>query len=154
MSKEESSCALERTCAIRGGHRGVVTKLVREAEEIITAATGPLSAGGRNQLSVIKQLLEVKLTTMEEMDKDILSSCDPSRIVIEIEEPDAIVFKIFSCKFKIDELLAVTTSASITSPSPAVAPLPLITSKPRLPKLKLLTFSGHVTKWTTFWDSF
>ena len=62
MSEEESSHALERTRAIRGGHCGVVTKLVREAEEIITAATGPLSAWGRNQLSVIKQQLEVKLT--------------------------------------------------------------------------------------------
>jgi len=154
MADEESSRALERTRAVRGGHRGIVTKLVREAEEIITATTGPLSAGGRNQLSVIKQQLEVKLTTLKEMDKDILSSCDPSRIVTEIEESDAIVSKVFSCKFKIDELLAVMASASVTSPSPAVATPPLITSKPRLPKLTLLKFSGEVTKWTTFWDSF
>ena len=38
----------------------------------------------------------------------------------EIEESDAIVSKLFSCKFKIDGLLAVIASASVTSPSPAV----------------------------------
>ena len=154
MCEEESSRAHERTRAVRGGHRGVVIKLVHEAEEIITAATGPLSAGGRNQLRVIKQQLEVKLTTLEQMDKDILSSCDPSRIVTEIEESYAIVSKVFSCKFKIDELLAVTASASVTTPLPTVATPPLINSKPRLPKLTLPKFSGDVTKWTTFWDSF
>ena len=127
---EELSRVNERIYAVRRSHRGVVTKLVREAEEIITATTGPLSAGGRNQLRVIKQQLEVKLTTLEQMDKDILSSCDPSRIVTEIEELDAIVSKVFSCKFKIDELLAVMASASVTSPLPTVATPPLITSKP------------------------
>jgi len=32
---EEAARALERSRAVRGGHRGVVTKLVREAEEIL-----------------------------------------------------------------------------------------------------------------------
>jgi len=41
MSDEEAACALERAHAIRGGHLGVVTKLVRKAEDSITTATGP-----------------------------------------------------------------------------------------------------------------
>ena len=96
-------------------------KLVSEAEEVIAAATGPLSTAGRNQLSVIKQQLDGKLTFLEEMDKNILSSCDPTRIVTKIEEPDAIVSKVCSCKLKIDEFLALMTSVSTTSPPPAVA---------------------------------
>jgi len=74
--------------------------------------------------------------------------------VTEVEESDTIASKVFSCKFKIDELFAVMASASVTSPSSAVATPPLNTSKPRLPKLTLPKFSGDVTKWTTFWDSF
>ena len=157
MSEDEASvCALERTRAIRGGHRGVVTKLIREAEEIITAATGPLDAPGRNRVNAIKQQLEGKLKTLEELNKEILASCDPTVIVTEIEESDAIVTKVISCKLKIDELIAVTSSASFTSSETTVAsPVnPLTHSKPRLPKLTLPKFNGDVTKWTTFWDSF
>ena len=140
----------------RGGHRGVVTKLIREAEEIITAATGPLDAPGRNRVNAIKQQLEGKLKTLEELNKEILASCDPTVIVTEIEESDAIVTKVISCKLKIDELIAVTSSASFTSSETTVAsPVnPLTHSKPRLPKLTLPKFNGDVTKWTTFWDSF
>jgi len=55
MADEEVSRALERARAIRGGHRGVVTKLVCEAEEIITAATESLEASVKNKLNVIRQ---------------------------------------------------------------------------------------------------
>ena len=37
MSEEESARALERLRAIRHGNSGVITKLIRKAEEIITA---------------------------------------------------------------------------------------------------------------------
>ena len=112
----------------------------------ITAATEPLDASVRNRLNVIKQQLEGKLSTLDGMNKDILERCDPGVIVTEIEESDAIVTKVISCKFKIDELLAVTSSSTSAHPSPApVAPttIPVVTSKPRLPK-----FNGDVTRWT------
>jgi len=154
MADEEASRALERARAIRGGHRGVVTKLVREAEEIITAATESLEASVRNKLNVIRQQLEGKLNTLDGMNKDILERCDPGAIVTEIEEADAIVTKVISCKLKIDELLAATSSVrTSTAPVPPTT-IPVATSKPRLPKLTLPKFNGDVTRWTTFWDSF
>ena len=58
---EESLPALERSHAIRGGHRGVVTKLVREAKEI-TWTTEPLYSTKKVRLNVIKQQIDVKLT--------------------------------------------------------------------------------------------
>jgi len=157
MSEEEAvTRALERSRAIRGGHRGVVTKLVREAEEIITTATSPLDASLKNRLNVIKQQLEGKLSTLDEMNKDILSRCEPSVIVTEIEESDGIVTKVISCKLKIDELLAVSSSSIVATPptSLVASTTASITSKPRLPKLTLPKFNGELTKWTTFWDSF
>ena len=34
MADEEAACELERAHTIRGGHQGVVTKLIREAEKV------------------------------------------------------------------------------------------------------------------------
>ena len=72
---EESVPALERSRSIRGGHRGVVTKLVREAEEI-TRTAEPLNSTKKVRLNVIKQQLDVKLSLLNDMDKDILSRCE------------------------------------------------------------------------------
>ena len=111
----------------------------------------------KNRLNVIKQQLEGKLSTLDGMNKDILERCDPGVIVTEIEKSDAIVTKVISCKLKIDELLAVTSSSTSAHPSTTpVAPttIPVVTSKPCLPKLTLPKFSGDVARWTTFWDSF
>jgi len=44
---------IEKSRAIRGGHRGVVTKLVREAEEN-TSITETLDSPQRTRLNVIK----------------------------------------------------------------------------------------------------
>ena len=89
------------------------------------------------------------------MDQDILGRCDAGAIVTVIEESDAIVTKVISCKLKIDELTATSTRTNVSRPTFGLAPtIPVITSRPRLPKLTLPKFSGDPTKWTTFWDSF
>ena len=55
MSGDEAAArALERSCTIRRGNRGVVTKLVREAEEIIRV-TESFDSLRRNRLHVINQ---------------------------------------------------------------------------------------------------
>ena len=56
---EEAARALERSRAVRGGHHGVVTKLVREAEEILRNES--LTSEQRSRLNVIRQQLEEKL---------------------------------------------------------------------------------------------
>ena len=76
MSGEEAAaCALERSRVIRGGNRGVITKLVREAEEIIRT-TESFDSSRRNRLHAITQQLEGKLSLLKEMDKDILDFCE------------------------------------------------------------------------------
>ena len=107
--------------------------------------TEPLDASVRNKLNVIRQQLEGKLSILNGMNKDILEHCDPGVIVTKIEESDAIVTKVISCKLKIDELLAVTSSSTSAHPSTTpVTPttIQVVTSKPHLPK-----FNGDVTKW-------
>ena len=84
---EESARALERARAVRGGHRGVTTKLVREAEELLNRSE-PLQASQRSRLNVITQQLEGKLNMLSDMDKDILSRCELDTIDTEIEESE------------------------------------------------------------------
>jgi len=85
----------------------------------------------RNRLSVIRQQLQGKLNILDRMNKDILEPCDPSAIVTAIEEPDAVVVKVISYKFKV-KLLAVTSSdASLTPSMTPVAP-------PTMPAVTLL----------------
>ena len=107
----------ERSRAIHGGHRGVVTKLVREAEEITNKAD-PLDSTQRIRLSVIKQQLDVKLNLLNDMDKEILTRCELDAIVNELEESEAVTAKIISCKQKIEEKLTVVTPATSTPVSP------------------------------------
>lgn len=96
MSDEETARALERSRAIRRANRGVVTKLVREAEEIIRA-TESFDSLKRNRLHVINQQLEGKLSLLNGMDKDILDHCELEAIETEIEESESIVAKVIDC---------------------------------------------------------
>ena len=89
MSEEESVCALERSRPIRRGNRGVVTKLIHEAKEIITA-TVLFDSSRRNRLHVINEQLEGKLHLLKGMDKEILDHCELEAIDNELEE--------YSCK--------------------------------------------------------
>ena len=153
---EESVPALERSRSIRGGHRGVVTRLVREAEEI-TRTAEPLNSTKKVRLNVIKQQLDVKLSLLNDMDKDILSRCELDAIADELEESEAITAKIITCKQKIDEFMPVVIPVTSTSPSPlahASLPPPATVVKPRLPRLQLPKFKGDVKNWPAFWDSF
>ena len=147
---------LERSRAICGGHHGVVTRLVRKAEEI-TRTTEPLNSTKKVSLNVIKQQLDVKMNLLNDMDKDILSRCELDTISDELEESEAITAKIITCKQKIDEIIPVVTPVTSASSSPmahASLPPPATVAKPRLPRLQLPKFKGDVKNWPAFWDSF
>ena len=146
---EEATRALERSRAVRRGHRGVVTKLVHEAEGILRDET--IDSEQRSRLSVIKQQLEGKLKLLHDMDRDILNRCEVDTIETEIDESELVIAKIISCNQQIDKAVA-------SSPSSAAVPsrvTPTVQqAKPRLPKLLLPKFKGDVKHWTAFWDSF
>ena len=160
MTEEESARALERSRAIRRGNRGVVTKLIREAEEIISA-TELLDSSRRNRLHVINEQLEGKLSLLKGMDGDILECCELEAIDHELEESEAIVAKIINCRRAIELFVVSSTisggvppSISTTTLRDSPPPLAITPSKPRLPKLVLPRFKGDVKDWSAFWDSF
>ena len=92
---EDPARALERSCPVRQGHRGVVTKLVRETEEILHNES--LDAEQRSRLNVIRQQLEGKLKLLNDMDKDILQHYEVDAIETEIEELENVIARIINC---------------------------------------------------------
>ena len=102
MSGEEAAArALERSRANRGGNCRVITKLAREAEEIIRT-TESFNSLRQNRLHAITQQLEGKLSLLKEMDKDILDCCELEAIETEIQESEAIVARVIDCRQKLN----------------------------------------------------
>lgn len=151
MSSGETAPSLERLRAVRGGHRGVVTRLVKEAEVILREETP--TPEQRGQLTVIKQQLEGKLNLLRDMDEKIMNLCELDAIETEINESETIVAKIIDCKLKIEQFSAVSPPA-VVPPSPAAVAPSTPQANARLPKLILPKFKGDVKNWTSFWDSF
>ena len=142
----------DRAKAIRRGHRGVTTKLVREVDEIVTA--DPSTAQAQARLKVIFKQLEAKSAVLSELDREISSLCDLDELEREIEEAERVIAKLIECKRRIEEVTNPPSRIStISDPTPLSTVTPPVTTN-RLPKLILSKFRGDVTKWTAFWDSF
>ena len=83
----------DRLRKIRGGHRAVTTKIIRDVDEIL-AGEGLLEAEQLKQLSVKMQQLDGKLKVLSDIDKEILDKCEVDDIKREIDEFEAISAKI------------------------------------------------------------
>ena len=103
---------LERLKAIRGGHRGVATKLIRQGEEILESTF--LLTEDYERLFVIYQQLDTKLQTLNDYDQQILTVCNVTDIEAEIEDSQRAIEKVMACKRKIDLKLKQKSSGSET----------------------------------------
>ena len=125
----------DRLHKIRGGHRAVTTKIIRDVDEILTSR-GALEAEQLKQLSVKLQQLDGKLKVLSDIDKDILDKCEVDAIEREIDESEAISAKILHCKQRISEAIK-----GVVATPPASGATGAVSSgtcnKPKLPKLTL-----------------
>ena len=144
-----TSTEFERLRIVRGGHRAVTAKVVREVDNILVTED-PLSADQLRQLSVKEQQLNLKLKVLSDIDQEILAQCDVSTIEGEIDESETVSARILECQQRISVALK-STAATPTAMAPLVA---TTYEKPKLPKLTLPRFKGDLTTWTTFWDLF
>ena len=87
----------ERVRSIRGGHRGVVTKVVKEVDDLLSTKEA-LDAERVSRLNVKLQQLEAKLKVLGDIDKEILSKCKVDDIESEINESEAVTAKIMDCQ--------------------------------------------------------
>ena len=153
---EEQRTKHDRLRAVRGGHRDVTTKLIKEADELLTVS--PLTTEGRTRLDVINKQLGLKAELLSGLDTEIVSLCEVSDIEGDIEEAESITAKIIECRAKIDKVITPENNIRTGSTTPTdltVAPVnPLAYERTHLPKLTLPKFKGDITLWGTFWDSY
>ena len=133
---------------VRGGHRASATKMVKKAEELLAQEVPNKSLLARMKLS-----LQEKLSTLKELDSEVVDLVKEEEVVNEIEQADAYKEDIYDAIAKLEQLSLKT---STTAPAATVLPSrdPASESKVRLPKLMIQSFRGELTTWTTFWDSF
>ena len=184
MADDQNEEKLKRLRAMRSGNRGVVTKYIKEAIELIKVGED----SGRGRLCTIASLLSDKTDLLKQLDKEILELCDVKDIAREIEESDEVSSRASDVQREITEFtsrqsdkptkLHVTHSVSDatqenTTTSATNEQLYEETNgndvsmggistnsstgkhtNSKLPKLVLPKFKGDVTNYRAFWETF
>ena len=103
MSESEN---IQRLRAIRGAHRGIATKLLKEADEILAStSTTTLDNGLKTKLNTLKQQIEGKLAKLNEVDEKILGLCDVKNIGAEVVESEEYTTKVTSCIVQLESVV-------------------------------------------------
>ena len=89
---------LTRIRAIRGGNRGVITKLINEAEGLLKEELLE-----RGRLNTISGLLKEKLRFVKELDEKIIEICEVVDISSEIDEAEELVSRVLDTQRHIFE---------------------------------------------------
>ena len=168
-----------RLRATRAGHKGVVTKLIGESEEILDSETKELD------VKTCTCLGRIKATLITDLGEKIITVCDVEEIEKEIEDAEALKMRIMDAienistsgtpsiptqnTLSVQEVQQASSindnlnhSASMSSASPptlhypTASPTipPLQSLKTRLPKITLAKFKGEATQFRSFGDSF
>ena len=96
---EETKEKLTRLCARRRGHRGVCTKLSKEATELLLQTPEETEI---ERSEIIAGVLKKNLKILNELYEAILNVCDVDEIQIEIEESAQKTDGILTTKQKIE----------------------------------------------------
>ena len=118
-------------------------------------AVEKLSDEHYHKLEVMYQQLESKAKVLADLGNDIMKCCELGDIEREVQDSDAIATKIIEYKARIESVKRPVQTTEIVRPVVSDSSEPISTvTRPRLPRLTLLTFKGDVTRWTSFWDSY
>ncbi|XP_028413524.1 uncharacterized protein LOC114536361 [Dendronephthya gigantea] len=109
---------LTRIRAVRGGNRGVITKLINEAEGLLKEEILE-----RGRLNTITSLLEEKLKYVKDLDQKIIEICEVADIAAEIDEAEELISRVLDTQRhileKIREVEEVQRVQEIQSKSPS-----------------------------------
>ena len=152
MAEQEK---LGRLKATRKSHRGGLTRYMNEANTI--ADNARIDESQLQRLQILKTQIEQKSNTLSKVDGDILQICDVTDIEKEVDEAEAISFKLTELMTKIEKTLKIETNetrdvdrtnTSLISSSSDTR------SRSKLPKLDLQKLNGDILKFPQFWDRF
>ena len=148
--------ALAKKKRIRAGHKASATKTISRIEDILATETPD-----KERLSLLRLTLNEKLETIKALDSEVIELIDDETMLAdEIEQADGYKESVFNALIKIDRITKAPAARATSSPTEAppterrTPPPDSRSSRVRLPKLQLHSFSGDLTKWTSFWESF
>ena len=151
----EADEGLDRLKTIRGGNRAVVTRLIKESDDILDQ--GGIDDSRNDRLQVILSSLENKMKILDVMDGNILNKVPLDQINMEIDASTEISTKIIASKNKIArklEQVSLNTVGRGASPVPSHTSSGGIQNVVKLPELKIKSFKGDIKLWRPFWDAF
>lgn len=142
---------------IRGGHRVSASRMIQQVNE--TIATRGVDSADNKRLLQLKFNLEEKLSTLKQLDEQILEMVEEEGVADEIEQADNFKERIYAAIIDIEGCCSNGSPPSGSSTRAAASAAPAVPFSPhstrvKLPKLAIRPFDGNITKWTTFWDSF
>ena len=150
---------LARKKNVRGGHRGSATKSIKRVDELL-----PHDPPDIDELMQIKLKLTEKLDVLNRLDSEILDIVNEEDVAGEIEQADEFKEGIHSVLIKIERIMSRHTAAAAAAVSTAAHVDPATTtvgahtassaSRIKLPKLTIQPFSGELTEWIPFWESY
>ena len=91
------------------------------------------------------------------LDDEVIELIDGDGVVEDIERADEFKENVFNSFLSIDRLVERIRPMSVVTTTyvrDSGAHTPPSHSRVKLPKLHLRSFSGDLTQWTSFWDSF
>jgi len=142
--------ALAKKRRIRVGHKASATKSTRQIEEVLTTETPD-----KERLSLLGLTLSKKLEVIKTLDSEVIELIK-DKGTLATEMADGYKETIYSTLIKIDRATKLPVGTSPATPISDIhaTPTDARTSRVRLPKIKLFSFGGDLTKWTSFWESF
>ena len=78
---EDPKVHCDQSKAIRRAHRGVIMKLTKEIDELLSATT--ISEDMQTRLRIIFQQLEAKQSILDNLDHEIFSLCELTDVDVE-----------------------------------------------------------------------
>jgi len=102
------------------------------------------------KLASLKRTLNEKFATIKALDDEISGLIEDESVVEDIDTADQFKEPIFNSLCTIDHLME---KLKMKDPAPR-GPIPTSYTRVKLPKLQLCSFTGDLTQWTSFWESF
>ncbi|XP_064464472.1 uncharacterized protein LOC135375756 [Ornithodoros turicata] len=150
---------LDRIRKLRSQARSSITRTVNDLKTLLT--TTPLP---REQLKQTLTVLETKWATLKEKDREVQGVIPEELIESECNSCDQYLESVTAIKFQVCSALDSTTASRSLAPASdgvnATGPRRSSSGDRSrstgvtLPKLRIDTFSGDLSKWQGFWDQF
>ena len=137
---------------VRRAHKASATKIIQQVNELVRS-----EHPNHTKLSCLKLALKEKFETIKALDDEVIELIDGDGVVEDIERADEFKETVFNSFLSIDPLVEGIRPMSVvttTDVRDSGAHTPPSHSRVKLPKLHLRSFSGDLTQWTSFWDSF